>query len=197
MLFSSKSNIYFIIFLNIFFSTGCQHAFLIRNPYMTFDSWKKVINRGIDEDKKIELDQIPEPIMPAGKFFKEQYDLYQYARDILGQNPPIVDADELLANPAEVMKAFFKAIGVPYKEEYLTWVPGNYWLEKMCVISKEQIYSQQLGSLWHEVTFKTTGFVESLRKYPNRDDLPDDVVRYADLSMKYYEEMYARRLKPL
>ena len=131
--------------------------------------------------------------MPKGCFFEEIYDLYKYARDTLGQNPPIVDVDELLSNPSGVMKAFFKAIGVQYKEEYLHWESGSDCIENLWHVAKEHIIGSRQ---WHGVTFASTRF-GSPRKCPNRDDLPDDVVRYADLSMKYYEEMYSRRLKPV
>ncbi|XP_072051111.1 uncharacterized protein [Amphiura filiformis] len=176
--------------------SGFQHTFLIRNPFLTFDSWKRVINRGIDDDKKLQLGDLPVFYMPKGSFFKEQYNLYKYAKDTLGQNPPIVDTDELLANPVGVMKAYCKAIGVPYSDDYLRWEPGNQCHDKLWIIPKEQLYAQHMGNEWHEVTFKSTCF-GSPRKCPDREDLPEDVVYYADLCMEYYEEMYANRLKPL
>ncbi|XP_072051066.1 uncharacterized protein [Amphiura filiformis] len=176
--------------------SGFQHTFLTRNPYMTFDSWKRAINSGIDDDKKLLLGDIPAFYMPEGSFYKEQYDLYKYAKDTLGQNPPIVDSEELLANPAGVMKAYFKTIGVPYSDDYLHWKPGNECMEKLWVVAKEKKYGQQFDTAWHGVTFESASF-GSPRKCPDREDLPEDVVYYADLCMEYYEEMYANRIKPL
>ncbi|XP_072024357.1 uncharacterized protein [Amphiura filiformis] len=173
--------------------SGFQHTFLIRNPYLTFHSWKKCINTGVADDMNLHLTDLPGFYMPEGMFFKEQYHLYKYAKETLGQNPPIVDADELLANPAGVMKAYFKAIGVLYSDDYLHWKPGNECIERLWVVAKEHIYGQRR---WHGVTFESTGF-GSPKKCPDPADLPEDVVYYADLCMKYYEEMYANTLKPL
>ncbi|XP_072051123.1 uncharacterized protein [Amphiura filiformis] len=176
--------------------SGFQHTFLIRNPYITFDSWSNVVNRGVDDDKKLLLGDMPEFIMPEGSFFKEQYDLYKYAKETLGQSPKVVDTDELLANPAGVMKAYFKAIGVPYSDDYLHWKPGNECIEKLWMVAKEQLYAQQYGNEWHRVSFASTGFGNP-RKPRDRQELPGDVLHYAGLCMKYYEEMYANRLNPL
>ncbi|XP_072024433.1 uncharacterized protein [Amphiura filiformis] len=175
--------------------SGFQHTFLIRNPYLIFDSLKKAINRGSPVDKKLQLDDLPPIYMPTGRYFKEQYDLYRYVKDTLGQIPLVVDTDELLANPAGVMKAYFKAIGVPFSDDYLHWKPGQECMEKLWIVPNE-LYV--LGNLrrWHGVTFESTGF-GSPRKCPDREDLSEDVVHYADSCMEYYEKMYADRLKPL
>jgi len=55
--------------------------------------------------------------------FAAQYALLQELRN-LGQNPPIIDAKELLLNPASVLKQLCQRLGIAFEPAMLCWEPG-------------------------------------------------------------------------
>ena len=174
---------------------GFRHCFLIRHPYKVFDSWKRALNRGTkDASKLMTLNDVPEPIPnPKGLFFKEQYDLYHHVTEHYEPNPVIIDTDDLLANPGGVLKAFCDELGIPYSEDLLQWKEGGECMAQVWMSSKEGILTQNAGNI-HMETFNSTCFRKP-KECPQRSELSEDVLHCADRSMKYYEEMYANRLK--
>ena len=74
---------------------GFRHTFLIRHPYKVFDSWRRAVNRGIeDESKRAKLSEMPEYILPSGFFFKDEYELYKHVKEHYDPNPVIIDTDD-------------------------------------------------------------------------------------------------------
>ena len=177
-----------------FLPQGVRHTFLIRNPYKVFNSWKRMINRGIDDDeKKMNITDQPEYYLPDGFHYKEQYDIYQHAKTHIEPNPVIIDCDDLLENPGRVLEAYCRATEIPYREELLRWKSGRECMDGVWMAAKEEIYSDVMGGM-HKETFASTGFGKPSR-CPDRSELDDDVLYCSDKCMKYYEEMYAERLK--
>ena len=128
-------------------------------------------------------------------FFREIYDLYVHVKENIEPNPVIIDIDDLLADAAGVLKAYCEAVDILYSDDLLQWEPGQQYMEKLWMIAREYIYIMKFGNV-HKETAASTGF----RKVTNAKDLDrskltEDVLHYADASMKYYEEMYANRLK--
>ena len=176
--------------------TGFRHTFLIRHPHKVFDSWKRALSRGAREKgKEVMLSDLPLFLMPEGYFFREIYDLYMYVKENIEPNPVIIDIDDLLTDPARVLKAYCEAVDIPYSDYLLQWEPGQQYMEKLWLIAREYIYIMKFGNV-HKETSASTGFRKSSdTKLPDRSTLTKDVLHFADASMKYYEEMYANRLK--
>ncbi|XP_072027780.1 uncharacterized protein [Amphiura filiformis] len=173
---------------------GFQHTFLIRHPYQVFDSWKRMVNRGVhDKNKTVLLKDVPNIFLPDGYSYEEQYDLYLYVKQNINPNPVIIDNNDLLANPGRVLKAYCEAVGIPYSDDLLQWKPGRECLDEKWMVPKEHIFAHNLGGI-HTETFKSTGFGNA-RPCPDRSELDDDVLHCSDACLKYYDEMYAKRLK--
>ena len=153
-----------------------------------------MVNRGIPEGaKKIELGDLPIFLAPGGNYFRKLYDLYVYVRDNIEPNPVVIDIDDLLADPGRVLKAYCEAVNIPYTDDLLHWKPGRECFDELWMVAKEHILDHNVADI-HKETFASTGFGQVL-KCPSRSELSEDVLHYSDLSMKYYEEMYANRLK--
>ena len=153
-----------------------------------------MINRGIPKGtKKIELGDLPVFLVPEGYYFREIYDLYKYVKENIEPNPVVIDTDDLLAEPERVLKAYCGAVDIPYTDDLLHWEPGRECMDELWMVAKEMILDHNVGNV-HKETFASSGFGKA-SKCPNRSELSEDVLYYSDLSIKYYEEMYANHLK--
>ena len=86
----------------------CRHAFLIRHPARVLTSYAR---------KR-------DAVTFADIGFAEQWELFQTARDLRGETPPVVDADRLLADPPAVLHRLCVALGLAFDERMLSWAPG-------------------------------------------------------------------------
>ena len=84
------------------------HSFLIRHPAKTVMSM---------------YSKWPD-FHPKETGFVEQRQLFDrlVARD--GAPPPVIDSDDLLADPAAVVEAWCDAVGIPFLPAALSWEPG-------------------------------------------------------------------------
>ena len=56
--------------------------------------------------------------------FEQQARLFDHVCDRLGAVPPVIDADDVLKNPAGMLTALCERIGVPFSQRMLQWPPG-------------------------------------------------------------------------
>ncbi len=85
------------------------HSFLIRHPLKTVSSMHK---------------RWPEfHIVETG--FAAQRRLFDEVTQKAGRVPPVIDSDDLLTNPAGVVRAWCEAVGIDFIEEALSWSPGK------------------------------------------------------------------------
>ena len=176
-----------------FIPKGYRHSFLIRHPLKVFTSLKKMFqiqNWPLHGD--INLDKASDKVIPAGYYFKEMAELYDHIKQFYEPQPIILDADDLQANPAGVMKAYCKELGVPFDERIVNWdgdVSFDNWMaprEILPVFTTDGVHRKSCSG-------GSTGFTP-LTDLPSRSQLPEDVVRVADASMKYYQILHHQRL---
>ena len=84
------------------------HSFLIRNPARTVTS---MYSHWPDFD-----------IRECG--FAEQRRLFDELTDRHGAPPPVIDSDDLLADPHHVVRAWSEAVGITWMPDSLRWDPG-------------------------------------------------------------------------
>ena len=56
--------------------------------------------------------------------FKEQRELFDKLWKSSGEPPPVIDSDDLLAEPHAIIKRWCESVGIPFIEEALSWEPG-------------------------------------------------------------------------
>ena len=108
----------------------CRHAFLIRHPARVLASYARKRDAVTFSD--------------IG--FAEQWDLFQTARDLSGKTPPVVDADQLLADPQAVLGSLCAALGLAFDERMLGWPPG--------LRASDGVWAQH----WYDAVAGSTGF---------------------------------------
>ena len=55
---------------------------------------------------------------------ERQAEFFNREADRLGRAPPIVDANDVLQNPAKTLERLCKALGIPWDQAMLSWSPG-------------------------------------------------------------------------
>lgn len=88
--------------------SGVRHAFLVRHPGRVIASYTKKMD-------DVSLDAIGVP---------QQERLYREITERTGKAPPVVDSDQLLADPPEVLPRLCDALGIDWDPSMLGWAPG-------------------------------------------------------------------------
>jgi hypothetical protein len=140
-----------------------RHAFLIREPAAMLASLLRVWpEAGLDDTG-----------------LPQQVDLFRREADRLGHAPPVVDAGELLADPAGVLSRLCAALGVEYDACMLTWGAGPR--------PEDGVWAPH----WYAAVCRSTGFE------PPRDapvpDVPESMAGLLDECLPLYEELRSSR----
>ncbi|XP_054768591.2 uncharacterized protein LOC129276200 [Lytechinus pictus] len=180
---------------------GYRHTFLIRHPYRALLSYRKMVYNHFSglglfegdaaDEKKFDIER-DDRFLPSGHFVKELYDFWRYLQDTnIDRNPIVIDADDLLSNPRGVLSGYCHAVSLPYNDSLLTWDGSTEAFTKM-VAPGDRLIMDLVH--FYGTAVKSTCFLPP-KRMPSRDELPPDVIRCSDKVVKYYDEMYDRRLK--
>jgi hypothetical protein len=90
------------------FLANFTHSFLIRDPRKTLVSMHE---------------KWPDFLI-GETAFEEQRHLFDRLWDLHGEPPPVIDSDDMLERPIEMVAAWCDAVGIPFIESALTWEPG-------------------------------------------------------------------------
>src|SRR5438270_9888640 len=88
---------------------GFTHAFLIREPERMIASYLRKRTSAAFEDFGLDRE---------AEFFERE-------ADRLGRAPPVIDADDVLANGALVLSKLCLALGIRWEPKMLHWEPGR------------------------------------------------------------------------
>ena len=147
---------------------ACVNAFLIRKPEAVLASYAR----------KRESFSLEEIGLPA------QAGLFARAADRLGRAPPVVECQDVLADPAGMLRALCRACGIGFDAAMLTWPAGRR--------PSDGVWAP----VWYESVEKSTGFAPP-RAEVGFDDLSDALKRIAEVARPLYESLARHKLKPL
>ena len=151
------------------FLSQFTHAFLIRDPAKTITS---IYARWPDFDE-----------LEVG--FPEQRALFDLLTALNGTPPPVIDSDDLLAAPAEMVEAFCDAVNIPFIEDALTWEAGG----------DPSAHSWWDGGSFHANLAKSTGLVAQPRRYVDLDGAPERVRRVHRRMLPHYQHLHQHRIR--
>ncbi len=118
-----------------------HHAFLIRAPERVVASYRKK-----NELRRAEM---------LG--FAQMHRFFQLERERRGQVPPVVDSDDILADPAGVLGKLCAALGIAWDQAMLSWDIGPH--------PEDGIW----GTHWYDVVNASTGFGNPSGGIPDLD----------------------------
>ena len=115
--------------------------------------------------------------------FSEQRALFDRLCDRLGEPPPVIDSDDLLEDPHQMVERYCHAVGIPFLPEALSWEPG----------ARDEV-SWWDGGSFHANLRNSDGLKPQIRKYIDIEEAPDRVKEvYAEM-LPHYETLYNYRL---
>ncbi|XP_071944181.1 uncharacterized protein [Antedon mediterranea] len=161
---------------------GYKHSFLIRHPIKSFLSYYNVmVSTGADD-----VDGDLSRWLPEGLGYQELWELYCYLENKNGKKPFVVNADDLLKNPKQVLQKYCEAVGFEYNDGLLSWdrKPSVEWNVAQSIWDIEPFYN------WLSNSLTAGGFKKELSKpIPSIEELPKIVQEYVQISMPYYEKL--------
>jgi hypothetical protein len=108
-----------------------------------------------------------------------QAEFFEREADRLGHAPPVVDANDILANPEGLLSKLCDALGISWDATMLCWAPGR------------RDTDGPWAPHWYGAVERSTGFGPP---ETGPVDLPDDARRLAERCMPYYERLAANRI---
>lgn len=144
------------------------HSFLIRNPARTVTSMFK---HWPDFDSR-----------ECG--FAEQRRLFDELTERRGEPPPVIDSNDLLADPRGVVRAWSEAVGITWMPESLTWEPGP----------RDEV-SWWDGGSFHQNLRNSDGLKPQARTSIDISDAPPRVLDVHAELLPHYQHLYAHRLQ--
>lgn len=142
------------------FLRAARHAFMVRRT-------EAVVSSHLRVDPHARLEAMG---------FEYLAELFDAVAAATGAQPWVVDGDDLVAAPGEVVRAFCDHVGIAYYPEALEWAEGSLpaW--------------QQATRGWHEDVARTTGFVATTPA-PLPAPLQAVAEAYAGYHRPYYERL--------
>ena len=144
---------------------GFAHAFLIRSPEQMIASYLRKREAAALEDFGLE----------------RQAEFFEREADRLGEAPPVVDANDVLADPAGVLSRLCESLGIQWDPAMLAWEPGRRDTDGPWALH------------WYATVEASTGFGPP---ETGPASLPDNARRLADRCRPYYERLAEHRLRP-
>jgi hypothetical protein len=142
---------------------GFTHAFLIREPERMIASYLRKREAAAFEDFGLER---------QAQFFDRE-------ADRLGKPPPVVEANDVLANPEVVLSNLCEALGISWDAAMLGWAPERR--------DTDGVWAEH----WYGAVEASTGFGAP---ETGSIDLPPDAQRLADRCRPYYERLAAHKI---
>ncbi len=155
------------VLANLPFLTEVTHTFLIRRPAEIAASYY-AIRPGMTVDE-IGLATL--------------HELYQAVLAVSGHPPVVIDSADLVANPAGIMAAYCDAVGIPFREQALSWHPGP-----------RAEWSRT--ARWHAAVERTSTFTQLASSYPDTVANNAKLAEFSAYHEPYYQELRAIRLEP-
>lgn len=147
--------------------TEVTHTFIIRDPARAIASHYQL-------NPRLSRDEVG---------FSRLSEIFDAVTVATGRTPVVIDADELVADPAGLVRAYCLRLDMPFLPEALQWSPGmrDDWRKT---------------SRWHTATSVTSGF-QAERSDQTDEITPNLVLReYLAFHTPYYERLRAVRLRP-
>ncbi|MGD8403341.1 MAG: hypothetical protein PVJ21_06750 [Anaerolineales bacterium] len=94
----------------------------------------------------------------------------------MGQDPPVLDSNQVLLNPKKVLGKLCERIGIPFQEEMLSWEAGA------------RPEDGSWSKYWYRTLHQTTGFVKPNQK---SEPFPEAMKPLLEECQPYYEQLSA------
>jgi hypothetical protein len=98
----------------------------------------------------------------------------------IGQNPPVLDSQQILLDPQKVLGELCERIGIPFQDAMLSWKPGA------------RPEDGSWAKYWYKSVHQSTGFGKYIQK---SDPFPEALKLLLEECKPYYEQLSALAIK--
>ncbi|MDE0941305.1 MAG: HAD family hydrolase [Alphaproteobacteria bacterium] len=144
---------------------GLRHAFLIRDP-------SRVLTSYIDKRAQVTLEDLGLP---------QQQRLFEVIQARVGKSPPVLDADDVLADPKGMLTALCSALDIPFDPAMLSWPAG--------LRDSDGLWAAH----WYGAVVASSHFVVSDRAVK---EVPAHLTELLSAAEPYYQALRPHRLRP-
>lgn len=139
------------------------NCFLIRDPGEMLTSFVK---------------QVPDVTL-ADTGLPQQVEIFEQVRQATGTIPPVLDARDVLQNPRAMLGRLCEAVGVPFREEMLSWPPGP----------------RATDGIWAKYWYAAVEQSTSFHPYrPKTEPVPAHLHTLHEQCLEFYEQLFMHRL---
>src|SRR5690606_12739538 len=110
----------------------------------------------------------------------QEVDIHRQVREVTGQEPPVIEAADVLRRPETALSALCEALGVPFSPKMLHWPPG--------LRESDGVWA----SHWYDSVARSTRF-EPYRRAAV--ELPEPLAAVAEACRPHYEYLRALKLR--
>ena len=159
-----KNMSHHIVDLNLDWFNKTSYIFWIRHPKKVINSFAKIVDN-------ITLKDIG---------YKDQFKIWNYIKNT---NVPklIVDTDDLLNDPENILKLICKTLGISWANKMLSWEKGP------------KSFDGVWAPYWYSNAHQTTGF----KKIETKIEISKSHQKLIEQSLPYYNTLFDKRLKPI
>ncbi|MEO5720083.1 MAG: HAD family hydrolase [Chthoniobacterales bacterium] len=112
--------------------------------------------------------------------FPQQAEIFDWVRTRNGAVPPVIDARDVLENPARVLRLLCEAVGVEFSEAMLSWPPG--------LRATDGIWAKHwYGEVVHSTSFRAPT--------TRQEEVPARLAPVYDECRAIYERLFRERLR--
>lgn len=148
------------------FLRGVTHTFLIRDPRETIPSYLRLYPDA--------------PIERIG--YESLHEIYTAVSRLTGLQPAVIDAGDLMRDPAATVAVYCASVGIAFRPEALTWEPA-------------QRPEWQPSRRWHETVAASSGLgTAPPPSFPPDPDSASGAGACLRYHLPYYEALRAHRL---
>ncbi|XP_054771771.2 uncharacterized protein LOC129279694 [Lytechinus pictus] len=174
---------------------GFKHVFLIRDPHTVFSSYRKALYNHLvsvglrkgdaADEREFDLKKDDILVRNSNEYFSMMHSIWKSVRDSTDPDPIVINTDDLLANPVEVLQKFCHLTGLPYSDSLLHWDSAPD-ITKTWKVASDDTVEKAVHLYGTAVT--SSQFLPP--KPPiSKDRLSPDALQFAKDSMHFFEEM--------
>ena len=161
--------------------SDAEHSFLIRDPKKAIPSYYQMSQN--PETRSCGWVQFD----PKEVGYRELYEMYEFVKEKLDPKPVVVDADDLLESPKQIMKAYCDGVGIKYEDHMTSWKAGE--------VLPQAWKSRSFSLTWRHDAINSSGFVKTRSDPDGMMTYPSDVITAVEESQPFYKKLYSARIK--
>ena len=143
---------------------GLRHGFLIREP-------ARVLMSYVDKRADVTLEDLG---------FPQQQRLFEAVCKNDGKSPPVLDADDVLADPKGMLAALCAALNIPFDAAMLSWPAGSRDSDGLWA-------AHWYGAVQQSTAFQAPGMAPR--------EVPEHLMEILNDAESFYQTLYPHRLR--